>query len=83
MSARYGWNQGQNNLRQLIAELEDQIKREGRMISAQAGQRASIQSDCNRYGKALREIQDACFGILSKGEVENFVYDTAKAALDA
>lgn len=42
-----------------IAELEDQIRREGRMISAQAGLRASLRSDRDRYLKGLECLRDS------------------------
>ena len=43
----------------------------------------AICSERDRYRKALLEISDACFGNLSKGEVENLAYYTAKNALEA
>lgn len=41
-----------------VEELEDQIRREGRMISAQQGLRAQLQADRDRYRDALAEMSD-------------------------
>ena len=41
-----------------LTDARDQIQREGRMISAQQGLRASLQADHDRYRNALSEMSD-------------------------
>lgn len=47
-------------MRDRIEELEDQIRREGKMIAAQQGLREVLNTDLDRYRKALESANEIC-----------------------
>lgn len=49
-----------NDLRARVTELEDQIRREGKMIAAQQGLREVLNADLDRYRKALESANEIC-----------------------